>query len=323
MSNYNKYLEYLKLQSCETEKAIESNLALLQNNIESIRMKLSDINKESDMLLKKTQNKEQQYYELSNELKLIKNCQKELENIKQQNDKLPQELNELKQKKDRLLKELKEKEQKIKIKKFIRLIRYSVIIFLIVLSVVIYFAVRVEKNGEFVDIRDGKKYKTIKIGVQTWMAENLNYDAFGNKCYENDPANGEKYGRLYDWETAKKVCPPGWHLPSDVEWDMLIEILGNKKTAGKHLKAKSGWNDYRGESGNGTDTYGFTALPGGYGIPNVGFKDIGNYGYWWSASESDASYAYYRYIDYREIVIRGTNGKDALLSARCVQDSAP
>ncbi|MDR0515566.1 MAG: hypothetical protein LBH25_00805 [Fibromonadaceae bacterium] len=114
------------------------------------------------------------------------------------------------------------------------------------------------------DSRDGKTYKAVKIGTQTWAAENLNYNASGSYCYENDPANCGKYGRLYDWNTAMKACPSGWHLPSGTEWDKLyryadgtsgVESPYESETAGKYLKAKSGWNDYEGKSGNGTDGF--------------------------------------------------------------------
>jgi hypothetical protein len=99
----------------------------------------------------------------------------------------------------------------------------------------------ITEKGSFTDTRDGKVYKTVKIGNQIWMAENLNYEAEGSKCYDNNPANGQKYGRLYDWETAKKACPPGWHLPSDAEWQELVDFAGGKEIAGKKLKAVSWW----------------------------------------------------------------------------------
>jgi uncharacterized protein (TIGR02145 family) len=183
-----------------------------------------------------------------------------------------------------------------------------------------------ETKSTFTDPRDGKVYKTVKIGTQTWFAENLNYEAEGSVCYDNNPDNGAKYGRLYNWETAMKVCPKGWHLPSNAEWDKLLRFVdGDKgtespyksKTAGKYLKAKSGWN----KDGNGTDDYGFSALPGGGGYSDSGFNDVGSLGIWWSASESDGIYAYLRYMYYdSENAYWNYINKSGLFSIRCLQD---
>jgi len=181
---------------------------------------------------------------------------------------------------------------------------------------------------------NGKTYKTVKIGDQVWMAENLNYDAEGSKCYGNDPANCKKYGRLYDWKTAATVCPSGWHLPSNAEWDVLMKFVDPScsssvcANAGTKLKATSGWNDYDGSSGNGTDDYGFSALPGGNGNgSSVGyFFHAGSNGYWWSASEHDSNYAYYlRIYYYRKVnlfssYLSSHYDNSALLSVRCLQD---
>jgi len=179
-------------------------------------------------------------------------------------------------------------------------------------------------------------YKIKQIGTQVWMAENLNYDVPGSKCYGEDgkvynsktgnydltlsnseiQANCAKYGRLYDWETAKTVCPAGWHLPNDAEWTALMDFVGGASTAGKKLKATSGWNS----NGNGTDEFGFSALPGGHGYSGGGFYGVGNFGYWWSASEDIAS-AYYRYMGYDiENVGYILDVKYFLFSVRCVQD---
>jgi uncharacterized protein (TIGR02145 family) len=174
--------------------------------------------------------------------------------------------------------------------------------------------------GSFTDSRDGKTYKTVKIGEQVWMAENLNYEAQGSLCYDNDNANCAKYGRLYNWETAKEVCPSGWHLPSEDEWKTLINVAGGDE-AGKNLKAANGWNSDGEDSGNGTDDYGFSALPGGIGDSDGSFSDVGYDGYWWSSSECNSSIAYGPYMNNLiELVYSGSCYKSYLRSVRCVQD---
>ena len=173
----------------------------------------------------------------------------------------------------------------------------------------------------FTDPRDGKVYKTVKIGTQTWFAENLNFDCPKSKCYGNDHKNAEKYGRLYNWKTAMKICPPDWHLPSGEEWDKLIEAVGGSETSGTKLKAKSGWNDDEGKFGNGTDTHGFSALPGGIGNSGGSFSFVGYGGYWWSSSESNSNLAYGRLMNYYSDYARWNYyDKSNLFSVRCVQD---
>ncbi len=169
----------------------------------------------------------------------------------------------------------------------------------------------------FTDSRDGKKYKTVKIGSQTWMAENLNYDANGNKCYDNKPANCEKYGRLYNWETASKACPSGWHLPNEGEWELLSEAVGGEEMAGEKLKSKSSWYN----NSNGTDEFGFSALPGGGGYSDGNFGGVDGYSYWWSAAEYNSNSAWRRYVSYDgSSMDRDNNYKFSLFSVRCLKD---
>jgi len=182
-------------------------------------------------------------------------------------------------------------------------------------------------RGTFTDPRDGKVYKTVKIGKQIWMAENLNYNAKGSKCYKNKAANGEKYGRLYDWETAKKACPAGWHLPSDKEWQTLVDFVTCKKKNAKYLKAKSGWDDYKGKSGNGTDKFGFSALPGGGAYPKAKdgvFDYVGKVGHWWTATENGSNYAFDRNMHYNsdDYASYDPSPTSNLYSVRCVKDNA-
>ena len=155
------------------------------------------------------------------------------------------------------------------------------------------------------------------------MAENLNYAAEGSKCSNNLDSNCDIYGRLYSWSTALTVCPSGWHLPTREEWEVMTTYIGGESTEGKMLKATSGWNNYEGKSGNGTDNYGFSALPGA-GSYNDGFGNVGSEGVWWSADEHEyfEKYAYCRgmnfasenanWIDFLE--------KSYLLSVRCIKD---
>jgi len=192
-------------------------------------------------------------------------------------------------------------------------------------------------------------YETIVIGEQTWMARNLNYDVPDDDtdvCYDNDPANCAMYGRLYKWTTAMgidsiyntqlwggsdakyrarggDICPSGWHIPSIDEWNTLMEAVGDPSTAGKYLKATSGWTN----NGNGTDEYGFSALPGG-----TGGYDVGRYGGWWSSIEYTTNNYYAGNYHYNNAYIYGMSsdtesagsgysGKSDLHSVRCLQDT--
>jgi uncharacterized protein (TIGR02145 family) len=186
------------------------------------------------------------------------------------------------------------------------------------IAVLVLFSTMVfaQQKYIFTDSRDNKTYKAVRIASQWWMAENLNYAASGSKCYDNNPANCKKYGRLYDWNTAMKACPYGWHLPSRAEWDMLMAAVDGEETARKKLKARSGWY-----GSNGTDQYGFSALPGGEGYPGGGFDNVGSCGYWWSAAEYDASFAFDRYMCYDyDVDMHYGIDKFGLFSVRCLQD---
>ncbi len=127
-------------------------------------------------------------------------------------------------------------------------------------------------DGVFIDPRDGQGYQIVTIGTQTWFAENMNYETDDSWFYENSTSNGEKYGRLYNQETAKVACPDGWHLPSKSEWTTLINYLGGEDDTALVAKLKSteGWDD----DYNGTNESGFNALPGGAYFYNDGSIDM-------------------------------------------------
>jgi uncharacterized protein (TIGR02145 family) len=138
-----------------------------------------------------------------------------------------------------------------------------------------------ESDSEtFTDPRDGQVYKIVKIGDQTWFAENLNYESEGSLCYDNDPENCKIYGRLYDWSIALTICPEGWHLPSGDEFIELINFLGGQTEAGGRLKNITGWDWPNNSASNES---GFSGLPGGTSVPDARrFLGKGSFGNWWS-----------------------------------------
>ena len=155
---------------------------------------------------------------------------------------------------------------------------------MIVAILIIAMSTIAQVTGIFTDSRDGKTYKTVKIGTQTWMAENLAYKtSSGCWAYNDDQSNVATYGYLYDWQTAKNACPAGWHLPSDAEWSTLINYVG--AYAGMKLKSSTGWYN----NGNGTDDYGFAAFPGGWRGYDGQFYPTVSTGYWWTSTASQTA----------------------------------
>lgn len=136
------------------------------------------------------------------------------------------------------------------------------------------------------DPRDGKVYKTVKIGNQVWMAENLSYDVEGSWTNDSLDKDGSIYGRFYTFGKAKKACPDGWHLPTFDEIDELRENTGGVGLAGKNLKATSGWDkDEEGKDGNGTDKYCFGIKASGKSQNKEdGVYGVGKYAQLWTST---------------------------------------
>jgi uncharacterized protein (TIGR02145 family) len=187
----------------------------------------------------------------------------------------------------------------------------------------------IEGGSSFTDPRNKQTYRTVKIGGKTWMAENLNYKTkkpWMSWCYASADSNTNcaVYGRLYTWDGAADICPSGWHLPSRAEWGDLINATGDRMTAGKMLKSKSGWGSHRGKSGNGADDYGFSALPGYYSYDRS-YDDndksgIGYSGHWWSATEASDDKAYSRAMFYHSDDVTEDDDRKLMgLSVRCVK----
>ena len=209
-----------------------------------------------------------------------------------------------------------------------------------------------------IDSRDGQTYKTVKIGDQTWMAENLNFNpgqgGSGDTkydwswCYNDEPKNCAVAGRLYSWAAAidsvklatdadnpqdcgygkecdlasrpatlvQGICDKGWHLPTKAEWNALFAAVGDESTAGKVLKSQTGWYS----NGNGTDTFGFSALPAGK-EDDGDFSYDGNYAVFWSSTEDDSYGAYYVALLYGyDIAYLDDGYKNYGFSVRCLKD---
>ena len=192
--------------------------------------------------------------------------------------------------------------------------------------------------GELVDDRDGQTYKMVKIGDQVWMAENMNYEVDSSFCYNDSAGYCEKYGRLYRWAAAvgksesecgygytcslpsgniQGVCPEGWHLPSNTEWETLFDVIGGRSTAGAVLKSTFGWKN----GGNGSEAFSFSALPVGIRGYSGSYYGEGDNAYFWSSTEYDSNEAYSVYLNYgRDYANLSYISKDHGFSVRCLQD---
>ena len=181
-------------------------------------------------------------------------------------------------------------------------------------------------SESFTDSRDGQSYDVVKIGDLTWMAENLNYATEASACPDGDSRNCKRLGRLYTWADAKTVCPEGWRLPTKADFEVLVAARPN---AGVALKSRDGWF----KKGNGSDEFGFNALPAGYrgavlktddGTVTGGkFDGIGGYAYFWSATEdaeNRESNAFYLFLSFsRDAASLNAFAKEDYRSVRCVR----
>ena len=199
------------------------------------------------------------------------------------------------------------------------------------------------EHGSLTDDRDGQTYKTVTIGTQTWMAQNLNYQTTSSWCGGGSgttEGNCETYGRLYTWAAAmgktedqcgygnkcnlgtgnvQGVCPDGWHVPTQTEWSNLFDAVGGHSTAGAKLRATTLWEPKEGFTNE--DAYGFAALPAGY-YNNGDFRYAGNLADFWSAADRSSYYtAYYMHLYYGKDNAGLRDSKTLGFSVRCLKDS--
>ena len=201
----------------------------------------------------------------------------------------------------------------------------------------------------FEDSRDGQTYRITKIAGQIWMAENLNYKVEGSYCYNDSVEYCKKYGRLYTraaamdsagvWSPNGKgcgygdtcawvvypvrgVCPEGWHLPKYKEFSILLDSTGQPTAT--RLKSASGWKDYNGQSGNGSDDYGFSALPAGLRGTSESYGSLGSYANFWSSTGYDRGNAYIMYMfgDDSTAFMYYVDTKKLAASIRCINDKS-
>jgi len=171
--------------------------------------------------------------------------------------------------------------------------------------------------SDFLDTRDSSRYPAISVGNQDWFVRNLGYKYKKESwCYSGDAANCEKYGRLYTWDAAEKACPVGWKLPTASDVDSLFIFIGDKSYAGNSLKSCDGWES----NGNGSDDFGFSALPAGYRIQNGRYYGKGMSAYFWLADEVDKKKAKKMVLDNLAGASIAEDYKDAAYSVRCIRD---
>ncbi|MEY4329673.1 MAG: hypothetical protein RL609_421 [Bacteroidota bacterium] len=196
---------------------------------------------------------------------------------------------------------------------------------------------------------DGNTYSSIIINGQEWMQQNLAVTKYRNgdpiptglsdltwyytssgayAIYNNDVVNNYMYGKLYNWYAVndiRGICPAEWHVPTDAEWSSFINFLdpsadggNNVNIAGSKMKSTTGWNSPNTGANNES---GFTGLPAGYRNGNGGYNYIGEFGDWWSSTETDSNFAWYRNLGYdRPYVSRANYGKKDGFSVRCIKD---
>jgi uncharacterized protein (TIGR02145 family) len=210
---------------------------------------------------------------------------------------------------------------------------------LLAILLVLFFAVNISVSQ--VTDKDGNTYKTVTISKQIWMAENLNVEHYRNGdpipqvtdkeewdnlttgawCYyDNNLGNGATYGKLYNWYAVsdpRGLAPEGWHVPSNDEWTKLTTFLGGVEVAGEKMKTTSGWD----EGGNGTNTSGFTAIPGGYRNHEGYFINIGKNALFWTSTEFNSTNIWFRNVIGSIPDVYAPNyAKDFGLSIRCIKD---
>ncbi len=189
---------------------------------------------------------------------------------------------------------------------------------------------------------DGNTYTTIRLGTQTWMLENLRSITYNDGTpipevtdstgwdslrtpaycwYNNQAVYANPYGALYNWHTVNtgKLCPTGWHVPTDAEWTILTNFLGGESTAGGKIK-ESGTIHWSHPNTGATNQIRFTALPGGYRYDNATFYGLGLYGYWWTSTEFNNKVKY-RSLKYNQAYIDNYDaGMRRGFSVRCIKD---
>ena len=215
--------------------------------------------------------------------------------------------------------------------------------FAVVLSLTMLSCAQKGKEESKGDVEFSSDQQNVTIGKQVWMTRNLDVSTFRNGdsipeaktkgewkayseaneaawCYyKNDPGNGAQYGKLYNWYAVsdpRGLAPKGWHIASDMEWTILVDYL-DEKQAGWRMKSREGWYD----DGNGTNSSGFSSLPGGYRASDGKFYSIGELGGWWSSTEFDTGSSWYRNMTYDDGIVNGDSGyKGGGLSVRCLRD---